>query len=128
MMKIDDKLLQLAQAESRAMLEGLSGVVAVIVASVDGFDIASAVTRGVDPARIAAMASSIAAIGTVVSQEAQLGRSRSVTINTEKGFALVSTVRRPDVELVVNVIAGADAVLAQVAYRSAECVKALQSA
>jgi len=127
-MKIDDKLLQLAQAESRAMLEGLTGVVAVIVASVDGFDVASAVTRGVDPARIAAMASSIAAIGAVVSQEAKLGRARSVTINTEQGFALVSSVRRPDVELVVNVIAGADAVLAQVALRSAECVKALQSA
>ena len=127
-MSIDASLQRLAQQQAEDMLRNLSGVVAVIVSSIDGFDVASAVTRGVEPARIAAMASSIAAIGAVVSQEARLGRTRSVTISTDDGFAVVSTARRSDIELVVNVIADSNAVLAQVAWRSNECVKALQAA
>jgi predicted regulator of Ras-like GTPase activity (Roadblock/LC7/MglB family) len=126
-MTLDDNLRGRAQQQAESMLSGLSGVVAVIVSTVDGFDVASAVTRGVDPARIAAMASSIAAIGTVVSQEAGLGRTRSVTIATDAGFALVSTADCAQAQLVLNVIAAKDAVLAQVAYRSAECVKALEA-
>jgi uncharacterized protein len=124
----DDSLRQAAQHEAQAMLSALSGVVAVIVASADGFDLASAVAGGVDPARLAAMASSISAIGGVVSQEAGLGRARSVTINTDNGFAYVSTVQRPAGDLIVNVLANRDAVLAQVALRTNDTVKALQAA
>ena len=53
-MTVDEPLRRLAQSQAQAMLADLSGVVAVIVASVDGFDVASAVTRNVDPARVAA--------------------------------------------------------------------------
>jgi predicted regulator of Ras-like GTPase activity (Roadblock/LC7/MglB family) len=127
-MTVDEPLRRLAQSQAQAMLADVTGVVAVIVASVDGFDVASAVTRGVDPARVAAMASSIAAIGVVVAQEAGLGRMRSVTISTDDGFALVSSARHGGTDLVVNVLAGRDAVLAQVVLRSADCVRALQAA
>lgn len=128
MSKISEALRRAAQQEARSILDNFSGVMAVVIATTDGFDVASAVTRGIDPVRVAAMASSISAIGSVVSQEAQLGRSKSVTISTEQGFSVLSTVYRPDVELVVNVVAGATAVLAQIAYRSNECVRALEAA
>jgi uncharacterized protein len=126
-MSISMELRELAQQEAQIMLDSLTGVVAVIVATEDGFDVASATFTDIDPARIAAMASSISAIGAVVSQEASLGRSKTVTVNTDDGFALFSAVYRDDVVLVVNVIANPSAILAQVLHRCGECVRRLSA-
>ncbi|WP_028601598.1 roadblock/LC7 domain-containing protein [Ottowia thiooxydans] len=115
---------EIASREAELFLNEVNGVTAVVVASIDGFDIAAAMKHG-DAARVAAMASSISAIGSVVSQEANLGRSKSVTINTESGFAMVYAVHRTDAELIVNVIADGNAILAQVAYRAAEFSRTL---
>ena len=117
----------LAQREAQRLLDQINGVTAVVVATVDGFDIASAMRAG-DAARVAAMASSIAAISSVVSQEADLGRKKCVTIDTEAGFAVVYAVHRPDVELVINVIAKGDAILGQVNYQTAQFARMLTEA
>jgi predicted regulator of Ras-like GTPase activity (Roadblock/LC7/MglB family) len=128
MTMVNETVRSAAEEQARRMLEEVSGVVAVVVATTDGFDIASAVTREIDPVRVAALASSISAIGSVVSQEARLGRSRSVTINTDAGFAFLSAVNRTDVDLVVNVIANEHAILGQVAWRAGEFARALEAA
>ncbi len=117
----------LASREADNILSEVSGVTAVVVATVDGFDVASAMRQG-DPARVAAMASSISAISSVVSQEASLGRNKSVTIDTESGFAVVFSVHRPDADLVINVIADGSAILGQVSYRTAQFAKSLAEA
>lgn len=124
---IEPSLKLKAESEAQAILRALTGVTAVVIATADGFEIASARQRNFDPSRIAAMASSISAIGTVVSQEAQLGRCRSVTVATDDGFTLISPVRHGGVDLVVNVIADSSAILAQVMYRSARCVELLEA-
>ncbi|MEZ2294371.1 roadblock/LC7 domain-containing protein [Variovorax sp. RCC_210] len=122
------RLLKLkAASEAQRILEDIAGVTTVVIATPDGFEIASASVRSVDPSRIAAMASSISAMGAVVSQEARLGRCKCTTVATDDGFALFSPVRNGETELVVNVIAGASAVLAQVMYRTAACVKLLEA-
>nr|WP_251010745.1 hypothetical protein [Variovorax paradoxus] len=77
---------------------------------------ASAVTSDVDPVGVAAMVSSIVAISSVVSEEARLGRHKSVIVQTESGFAVFCSVYRRDVELVINVLARDTTVLALVAY------------
>ena len=117
----------IAQRESQSILDEVNGVTAVVVATGDGFDIASAMRAG-DAARVAAMASSISAISAVVSQEASLGRNKSVTIDTDSGFALVYSVHRSDAELVINVIADGNAILGQVSYRVAQFSKTLAEA
>ncbi len=111
-----------------ARLQELSGVIAIVIASADGFDIASSVSGDVDAARIAAMASSISAIGAVVAQEGKLGQCRQITVNTKDGFVHVARVDRPDGELVLSVMAQASAVLALVAYSAAGQVRALEVA
>jgi predicted regulator of Ras-like GTPase activity (Roadblock/LC7/MglB family) len=121
-------LKNLAQREAQSLLHEVSGVKAVVIASVDGFDIASATASNVDPARIAAMASSISAIGAVVAQEATLGTANSVVINSEQGFVQVFSVNRRDVPLIVNVVADATGVLAQVAYRGRALAQTLLQA
>ncbi|WP_036595359.1 roadblock/LC7 domain-containing protein [Ottowia thiooxydans] len=113
--------------ESERLLQEISGVSAVVVATVDGFDVGSAMKHG-DPTRVAAMASSIFAISGVVSSEAHLGRSRSVTIDTDQGFVIVHSIYRDDADLVISVIAGEDAILGQVAYQVAQFAKNLAAA
>ena len=130
-MSVKLKLAPAAQAlaarEAQNFLQDVEGVTAVVIATVDGFDVASAMKTG-DAARVAAMASSISAISAVVSQEAGLGRNKSVTIDTEDGFALVHSVHRDDAELVINVIAKGNAILGQVVYRAAQFAKTLAEA
>lgn len=114
-----------AQNAAIACLREVAGVSAVVIATVDGFDVASALRGQQDAARIAAMASSIAAISSVVALEAGLGNFKSVTIGTDAGFAVVHAVPRGDVELVIHVIADGDAVLAQVMHRVGVMAKLL---
>lgn len=125
---IPPSVLSLARAEAQSMVDEVTGITAVVIATVDGFDVASVIRGSAEAARIAAMASSISAISTVVSHEAQLGRNKSVTIDTESGFAVVYSVHRTDAELVINVIADSSAILAQVSYRVAQFSRLLTSA
>ena len=121
-------LRRLAQSEAEAIASEIGGVRAVVIATGDGFDIASVARGGVDPQRIAALASSIAAIGEVVSREAGLGHGRSVTVGTDDGFAVVHGAQHGGLSLVVNVVAGREALLGQVNYRTAETARRLAGA
>lgn len=121
-------VINLAQKEAQHFMDDIHEVQAVVIASIDGFDVASAVRSNMDASRIAAMASSISAISSVVSHEAKLGRSRSVTIDTESGFAVVRSVYRADVELIINVIAQEGVLIGQIAYRTAELARQLAEA
>ena len=117
-----------AQRAAAACLADVVGVTAVVIATVDGFDLASAFRGNQDAARIAAMASSISAISSVVALEAGLGSFKSVTINTDSGFAIVQAVPRSDIELVIHVIADGDAILAQSMHRAGVMAKVLAGA
>ena len=124
---LSPSLLRVAERETKLVLAELVGIKAVVIASVDGFDVASASTDNVDPVRIAAMASSIAAIGSVVAHEAALGAPTNIMINSTMGFVQVFNVDRPDVQLIVNIVSDSSGVLAQVAYRGRLMAKSLQS-
>ncbi|MBT2336440.1 roadblock/LC7 domain-containing protein [Variovorax paradoxus] len=117
-----------AQREVQKLVDELNGVTAAVVATVDGFDLASATTGDADPARVAAMASSIVAISSVVAEEARLGRNESVMILTDSGFAVFCSVHRRDGDLVINVLARDGAVPALVAYRAGQLAKSLAEA
>jgi predicted regulator of Ras-like GTPase activity (Roadblock/LC7/MglB family) len=118
-------LRERANAQANAFLADVAGVTAVVVATVDGFDIAAALKNKDDPSRIAAMASSISAISAVVAIEAGLGTYKSVTINTDNGVAVVFAVPRADFELVINVITDGNAILAQVLHRAGAMAREL---
>lgn len=126
-MNISEHLLTKAQQECQQFLDEKTGLMAVVIASGDGFDIASAVSKALVPARIAAMASSIAAIGAVVSQEVSLGNSKSVTVNTEHGFTYITHIEIGGNNCILNVIADSSAILAQVIYQCSEIEKRLKS-
>ena len=122
---VPELLRTLAAREAKAMLDEVNGVQAVVVATIDGFDIASASRTNIDPQRIAATASSIAAISAVVSAETNLGRNRSIIIDTDAGFAVVYSVQADQHQLVIDVIADKSAVIGQVVYRTAHFARVL---
>lgn len=126
--KLSAEIRALAGKEALSILNDINGVSAVVIATVDGFDVASQVRNGLDPARVAALASSIAAIGEVVATEARLGRNKSVTIDTEDGFAVIYSVHRTDIGLVINVISTREALIGQVNYRTAAAARLLGAA
>ena len=124
-MNVNEAAQAVAHQECKSFLEDHLGILGVVISSLDGFDIASAVTNGLDPSRIAAMASSISAIGIVVSQEAALGSSKSVTVNTEDGFVYITAIQLDAQPCILNIIANSSAILAQVIYRCNEINKRL---
>lgn len=115
--------LNLANRKAREMLGSGFGINTVVLATVDGFPVVSAVPQQVDAERIAALASSISSIGAVATQEAALGRCTSVILNTDDGFAVVRHFQAHGKELVLISVADRQSLLAQVMYQSNDLVK-----
>lgn len=117
-----------AQQQAELIVQEIEGVQAVVVATIDGFEIASEIRSALQAPRISALASSIAAIGEVVSSEAQLGSVRSVTVDTGAGAAMIHTIRQGAESYVLIVIADSRALIGQIAYRTAAAARAISAA
>ena len=86
-------VLAVAEKEVENIAKEVNGIKAIVIATVDGFDIVSRALDDTDPKRIAAMASSISAISHVVAQEAGLGSGKNIIINTTNGFVVLQNVQ-----------------------------------
>jgi predicted regulator of Ras-like GTPase activity (Roadblock/LC7/MglB family) len=120
-----DELRLRATRLAEAILGETHGVSAVLAATVDGFELGGATSAGLDPARVAALASSMSAIGDVVAAEARMGASKCVTVETQNGFLLVQSIPRTPTPLVITVVAGEGAVLGLVKVRVAAAAREL---
>lgn len=120
---IPHPVLQRAQRQARDIMEAGLGVQAVVLATVDGFAVTSAMSGATDPSRIAALASSISSIGSVATQEAGLGRCTNLILNTDKGYAVVRQFFIDKTELVLIVVADGSSLLAQVMYQANQFAK-----
>lgn len=117
------EFINIAKQKAKSMIESDSDIEAAVLATTDGFSVASAISNNSDADRIAALASSISTIGAIATQEAGLGRCSSVILNTEKGFAVVRQFSFKDKDLVLIAVAGGQAMLAKVMYSANQYVK-----
>ena len=109
----------LIQRDCERLVSQQDGVKAAVIASLDGFDVASATSGpGVDPSRIAAMASSISAIGGVVSHEALIGDAQSVTVKTQSGFLYLSNLIIDAEPYILSLICNSEALLGRIMLES----------
>lgn len=120
--------INLSRQKTKALLESDSDIDAAVLATTDGFSVASAIANEADAERIAALASSISTIGAIATQEAGLGRCASVILNTDNGFAIVRQFLHGDKDLVLIAVANGNAMLAKVMYQSNAFVKELGAA
>lgn len=116
---------RIAREVDRIVNEG-KGVTSVIVATADGLKVAGRSTHsGLDEAKLAAVASSIGAIGAVVGDEANLGACHGVIVQAERGYALIVEIQNPRAPMILSVVADSTAVLGQVAYLAREAAAAI---
>ena len=92
------------------------GIRAVVAATADGFDVACIAPGGANATRVAATASSIAAIGQAVGRETGLGANRSVTLDCADGYVVVASTQHAGFDLVISVVTTRDALLGQINY------------
>jgi predicted regulator of Ras-like GTPase activity (Roadblock/LC7/MglB family) len=78
-----------------------------------------------DTARIAAITSSMSAIGDVVASETHLGRVRCLMVEAENGYLVMRAARRDGVGLVVAALVGRQALLGLAMHAVAETARGL---
>src|SRR5262245_674439 len=115
-MKLEPRVESAARAAIDTMMSEVRGIRATVVSTEDGFEVASRVENTAEIARLSAMASSIAALGAIAGEENRLGACRNVVIEAAGGHIVMLQARRPDVSLVLSVVAGPDAIMGQILY------------
>ncbi len=89
MSTVTSPLVAIAQRAATALVAAIGGNSAVVISTADGFDLAHAGERAVEPARFAAMMSSFAAVGAAASEEAEIGLPRCMVVDSTQGRLVV---------------------------------------
>lgn len=100
-----------AQRAVDELLAALDGALAVVACTPDGFPLAQAQRRQVDIDHLAAVVSSIGALGDTASHEAGIGEPRCVLVDSSQGRLLVRCVGRGERALTLAVLTDASVVL-----------------
>ncbi|MDO9352297.1 MAG: roadblock/LC7 domain-containing protein, partial [Solirubrobacteraceae bacterium] len=112
---------------AHALLADLDGAAAVVVATPDGFEIAHAGARLVDAPRLAAIVSSLAALGDTVSHETRIGALRCLVVESSEGRLVVRSVQVRGEAAVVVMLADAKVLLGLIWNRLAMAEKLLDT-
>lgn len=88
---------------ANALLEAIDDAHCVLVATADGFALAHANRRATDPARLAALVSSIGALGDAAGNECRIGTPRCLVIEATEGRLVLRCFRASGHALVVAV-------------------------
>ncbi|NDY92899.1 roadblock/LC7 domain-containing protein [Ideonella livida] len=127
-MKIDDALQARCAQAAQALLGRLEDARLVVIATEDGFDVASAGRDGAEPARLAAMTSSIAAIAEAAGREVALGEVNSFVVEAQGGYLVLRPCRSAGVRLVLAALTGRQGLLGLVMHAVAEAARGLEAA
>jgi predicted regulator of Ras-like GTPase activity (Roadblock/LC7/MglB family) len=111
-----------------ALLVDLDGAAGILVASADGVQLAHGGRLHGDPERLAAMASSVAALSDTAGRETGIGSPRCTVIESNDGRLVVRGMPLRDRAVVVAVLTGRDLPLDRVSHSmaAAEARAALQ--
>jgi predicted regulator of Ras-like GTPase activity (Roadblock/LC7/MglB family) len=95
-----------ARSVADALLVDIDGASAIVVATADGFHLAQAGARAVDPARLAAIVSSLAALGDAASRETGIGTARSLVVDCSDGRLVVRCIQVRGESIIVVMLTG----------------------
>ena len=123
---ISPALAHSAQNAIDSLFGKLSGVKALVVASIDGFAVASRAVIDVDANKVAAMASSFSALGVVVAEESHIGLKKIVTLEAQNGYVILLDIPRNDFPMVLSITASSNTVLAHTLYLAREALAQIQ--
>jgi uncharacterized protein len=114
-------VLKAIQTKLGELVDAVPAVQGVFLATDDGFEVAQAIAgKDLDPARMAAMCSSMVALSHALVQESDLGSTESLLIEAGKGkIVLLSVPTSPKLSL--SVVAKPSATLGQVLVSAKQC-------
>jgi predicted regulator of Ras-like GTPase activity (Roadblock/LC7/MglB family) len=106
------------------LVQTSSGIERALIATPDGFEVAFA-TRGkrFNAARLAAMSSSILAVGGAMAGELRLGACRNVVVDAEQGLLVLFTIPCTRAQLVLSALAPRDSTLGLVLVATRACAQ-----
>lgn len=113
------------QAELKILTTKNIGVLAAQVCSVDGFEVAAVQRDEESRRRLAAMCSSIHALGCALVQEVSLGSYENLVLEGSQGKVLMMSVPNSDGSLLLTAIASAEALFGHFHYACKACCDAL---
>ncbi len=109
------------------LLELVPAVVGAFLATDDGFELTQVVSgKDFEPARLAAMCSSMIALSHALVEESDLGESENLLIEAKKGKILLLTIPSQP-RLSLTVIARPSATLGQVLVHSKICAQSIHA-
>lgn len=121
-------LVQQCAVQLQWFMSQTSGVTAALVATTDGFEVASVLHQTLSAEKMAAMTSSILALGEAVLSEAELTDCKNVVIESGDGLIVMLAVGDTRSELLLSVIADKNAMLGQVLWAARRCCEQIRNA
>jgi uncharacterized protein len=107
------------------LVHGTSGVHSACLVTGDGFEIASVLKDGVSSERLAAMTSSVHALGSAVVGELKLTDCASVIIDGESGSVVVVRLPSQDAEMILAAVCDKKATIGGIFFAAREQAKFL---
>lgn len=126
-MTIDPQLKLRAELASDELMANVKGLLAVMVSSEDGFEVAARVQNSAQITRLSAMASSLSALGDLAGQESNLGECEKVMVEAKDGLIVILQVRRPGFPLVLSAIASKSTVVGQLLYFAKQAALSIEA-
>lgn len=127
-MTLHPHLILQAEKTLENLMGEVQGAVSAVLSTVDGFAIAAKTETEEQGARVAAMASSISAICSVVGEETEVGVHQSITIQSENGYVVMVQVAHAVQPMILNLVANKTAVLGQMVYFARQAASQLAEA
>lgn len=127
-MDIDPHLKATSEAIIKKLMEDVRGIKAVVISTEDGFEVAAHVENTAQVSRLAAMASSLAALGAIAGEESQLGNCDNIMLGAQNGHLVMMQAKHSKLLLIVSIITGKDAIIGQVLYFCRHATKVLEAA
>lgn len=127
-MPVSHVLTARIEASLDELMAELSGALAAVVATSDGFEVASRSRSDIAVGKLAAMACSISAVGVMAGQEGGIGIGQSVIVEAPGGFSIIIEIAHPQSPMVLNLLTTRSEALGQVLFRAKRVAHGLAQA
>lgn len=118
----------MAQKHLDTFAQSTPGVVSAVLMSADGFEIASLQVGKGGAARLAAMGSSLSAIGSAIAKEAGIVECSRMVIESDSGTVVIMNVPESRPPMSLAVVANDSSMLGQLLWSAKTCCVAIARA